>query len=214
MRRTSPPKAASGLGCSTVKWMPKMTGTWSSSTANRVGVQLAPSHIPPDWPDGTSEQQIHLDLWVEDFPSAHDRVMALGARVLKPAEPVTSPDNFQVYADPAGHPSCLCWVERSDGRDVGPHGDASLDRVLPRLHGEPGRSRRHGDLHAGGARPSGRVVYSGFVVDSPPGRRRPISGFTAPPGRHGHGVFQLPIDLAHDSYTSPCRPAAWHGSPI
>ena len=63
--------------------------------------------------------------------------------------------------------------------------------------------------------PSGRVVYSGFVPGSPPGRRRPISGFKAPPGRHGHGVFQLPIDLAHDSYTSPCRPAAWHGgSPL
>ena len=63
--------------------------------------------------------------------------------------------------------------------------------------------------------PSGRVVYSGFVVSSPPGRRRPISAFKAPPGREGQGVFQLPIDLAHDSYTSPCRPAAWHGgSPL
>jgi hypothetical protein len=63
--------------------------------------------------------------------------------------------------------------------------------------------------------PSGRLVYSGFVVSSPPGRRRPISAFKAPPGREGHGVFQLPIDLAHDSYTAPCRPAAWHGgSPL
>jgi predicted enzyme related to lactoylglutathione lyase len=76
----------------------------------RVGVQLAPNHVPPDWPDGTPEQQIQLDLWVEDFPSAHDQVMALGARVLKPAEEGTS-DNFQVYADPAGHPFCLCWVQ-------------------------------------------------------------------------------------------------------
>ena len=66
----------------------------------------------PDWPDGTPHQQVHLDLWVEDFPSAHDRVMALGARVLKAAEQGTSPDNFQVYADPAGHPFCLCWIER------------------------------------------------------------------------------------------------------
>jgi len=39
----------------------------------RVGVQLAPDHVPPDWPDGTLPQQIHLDLWVEDFPSAHDQ---------------------------------------------------------------------------------------------------------------------------------------------
>jgi hypothetical protein len=74
----------------------------------RVGVQLAPNHVPPDWPDGTPEQQIHLDLWVKDFAAAHDRVMSLGARVLKPA---SGDDNFQVYADPAGHPFCLCWVQ-------------------------------------------------------------------------------------------------------
>ena len=75
----------------------------------RIGVQLAPSHVPPGWPDG-APQQIHLDLWVEDFPSAHDRVMGLGARVLKAAEKGPSPDNFQVYADPAGHPFCLCFL--------------------------------------------------------------------------------------------------------
>jgi hypothetical protein len=34
--------------------------------------------------------------------------MSLGARVLKPAG---SGENFQVYADPAGHPFCLCWVQ-------------------------------------------------------------------------------------------------------
>ena len=79
--------------------------------APRVGVQLAPNHVPPDWPDGTPEQQIHMDLWVEDFPTAHDRVMSLGARVLKGAGNVDSGENFQVYADPAGHPFCLCWVE-------------------------------------------------------------------------------------------------------
>lgn len=79
----------------------------------RVGVQLAPNHVPPVWPDG-NPQQIHLDLWVDDFGPAHDRVMSLGARVLKLAEdrPPDSPDHFQVYADPAGHPFCLCWISR------------------------------------------------------------------------------------------------------
>jgi catechol 2,3-dioxygenase-like lactoylglutathione lyase family enzyme len=79
----------------------------------RVGVQLAPDHVPPEWPDGTP-QQIHLDLWVDDIGAAHDEVMSLGAKLLKPAEvtPPESPDNFQVYADPAGHPFCLCWVIR------------------------------------------------------------------------------------------------------
>jgi hypothetical protein len=81
----------------------------------RVGVQLAPNHVAPDWPDGTPEQQIHLDLWVDDFPEAHDRVMTLGAKVLKPAAAdADSPDNFQVYADPAGHPFCLCWIQRHE----------------------------------------------------------------------------------------------------
>src|SRR6185503_1563119 len=53
--------------------------------APRVGVQLAPDHVPPDWPDGAPPQQIHLDLWVEDFGTAHERVISLGARVLKAA---------------------------------------------------------------------------------------------------------------------------------
>ncbi|MBO0743920.1 MAG: VOC family protein [Candidatus Dormibacteraeota bacterium] len=76
----------------------------------RVGVQLAPDHVPPDWPDGTPPQQVHLDLWVDDFGTAHERVMSLGAKMLKPAqEAPQGRDNFQVYADPAGHPFCLCW---------------------------------------------------------------------------------------------------------
>lgn len=78
-----------------------------------VGVQLAPNHVPPDWPDGTPQQQIHLDLWVDDIETAHETVMTLGAKLLKPAEDTDEPDNFQVYADPAGHPFCLCWVKKS-----------------------------------------------------------------------------------------------------
>jgi len=81
--------------------------------APRVGVQLAPNHVPPEWSDGTP-QQIHLDLWVDDFNAAHDEVMSLGAKLLKAAEkrPPESRDNYQVYADPAGHPFCLCWMIR------------------------------------------------------------------------------------------------------
>ncbi|MEU5260067.1 VOC family protein [Amycolatopsis sp. NPDC021455] len=75
--------------------------------APRIGVQLAPDHVPPEWPDGPTKQQIHLDLWVEDFAEAHEHVTALGAKVLKPVEPG---GDFQVYADPAGHPFCLCWL--------------------------------------------------------------------------------------------------------
>jgi catechol 2,3-dioxygenase-like lactoylglutathione lyase family enzyme len=76
----------------------------------RVGVQLAPDHVPPDWPNGSPKQQVHVDLWVEDFDDAHERVMRLGARVLQPARGATAGDDFQVYADPAGHPFCLCFL--------------------------------------------------------------------------------------------------------
>lgn len=35
----------------------------------RMGIQLAPDHVPPKWPDGTP-QQIHLDRYVEDVAAA------------------------------------------------------------------------------------------------------------------------------------------------
>jgi hypothetical protein len=37
-------------------------------------------------------------------------VMALGARVLQPAGGAIEGEDFQVYADPAGHPFCLCFM--------------------------------------------------------------------------------------------------------
>jgi hypothetical protein len=75
----------------------------------RMGFQLAPNHIPPAWPDGPQQQQIHLDVWVDDLAEAHTRALSLGARLLKAADnPDTSDEVFQVYADPAGHPFCLC----------------------------------------------------------------------------------------------------------
>jgi len=77
-----------------------------------MGVQLVPNHVRPEWPDGTP-QQIHLDLWVDNFAAADEKVRSLGATVLKAAEQTEAPDSFQVYADPAGHPFCLCWAKMS-----------------------------------------------------------------------------------------------------
>ena len=86
--------------------------TWHSVTDAegewRVGVQLAPGHVPPDWPDGTP-QQVHLDLHVDDARAAHDEAMALGARLLQPAIDLGADEGYQVYADPAGHPFCIGW---------------------------------------------------------------------------------------------------------
>lgn len=70
-----------------------------------IAVQLAPEHQPPQWPEGRP-QQTHLDLDVEDIESAHTEAVELGAEVLQMA---TGEQRFNVYADPAGHPFCLCW---------------------------------------------------------------------------------------------------------
>ncbi len=74
----------------------------------RIGVQLAPDHVPPQWPDG-SPQQIHLDLFVDHLAAAHEEAVALGATLLQPADDPNADSGFQVYADPAGHPFCFCW---------------------------------------------------------------------------------------------------------
>lgn len=88
-------------------------GDWHSVVVDgvwRLGVQYAPDHIPPDWPNGT-RQQVHLDLYVEDLREAHAHVMALGAMLLQESEDPSPAEGFTVYADPAGHPFCLCWTE-------------------------------------------------------------------------------------------------------
>ena len=75
----------------------------------RLAHQLAPNHVPPEGPDGTHQQQIHLDLRVDDLKAAHGEAISLGARLLKPADDPEAAEGFQVYADPAGHPFCLYW---------------------------------------------------------------------------------------------------------
>lgn len=74
-----------------------------------LSFQRVPDHEPPQWPDGVP-QQFHLDLTVDDLAAGHRRVLALGARPLDPVDPPADGDTrtFRVYADPAGHPFCLC----------------------------------------------------------------------------------------------------------
>ena len=78
-----------------------------------IGVQFAPNHVPPDWPDGNS-QQVHLDLHVDDPASAHAEAIELGARLLQAAHDLTAAEGHQIYADPAGHPFCLGWGHPDD----------------------------------------------------------------------------------------------------
>jgi predicted enzyme related to lactoylglutathione lyase len=76
-----------------------------------MGVQRAPNHIPPQWPTGTQQQQVHLDLHVDDIEDAGRRAAALGGSLLQSArKPMDNPDGdemFAVYASPAGHPFCF-----------------------------------------------------------------------------------------------------------
>ena len=110
---------AADLGAESRFWSGVLGGTvdaeddWHMVSVDgkpRIGVQLAPDHQRPQWPEGLP-QQIHIDLWVQDFEEAHKEVMALGAEVLQSVDALDPDrqDAFQVYADPAGHPFCLCF---------------------------------------------------------------------------------------------------------
>jgi catechol 2,3-dioxygenase-like lactoylglutathione lyase family enzyme len=74
-----------------------------------LSFQRVVDHQPPEWPSGRP-QQAHIDLVVDDIVTAHERVLALGARALDPVTPprLGHERGFRVYADPAGHPFCLC----------------------------------------------------------------------------------------------------------
>ena len=80
----------------------------------QLSFQLAPDHVLPTWPSNDVPQQAHIDFFVTDIASAHQRVLELGGRALDPVDPpAPSPARgFRVYADPAGHPFCLCRPTR------------------------------------------------------------------------------------------------------
>lgn len=74
----------------------------------RIAFQRAPGHRAPDWPRADSDsQQAHLDLDVTDMEAAQEKVLALGATALD-LDDEGGKRGFRVYADPAGHPFCLC----------------------------------------------------------------------------------------------------------
>ncbi|MFJ1809761.1 MULTISPECIES: VOC family protein [unclassified Streptomyces] len=70
-----------------------------------LAFQAAPGFVPPVWPAPEHSQQFHLDLTVDDLDAAERGVLALGA---KPLDADDRSRGWRVYADPAGHPFCLC----------------------------------------------------------------------------------------------------------
>ncbi len=68
--------------------------------APKIGVQLVPDHVPPQWPGGEPPQQIHLDLWVDDIDAAHERVMSLGRGCSSPRRAGTRPTTSRCTPTP------------------------------------------------------------------------------------------------------------------
>ena len=75
-------------------------------STSRLAFQQSDALVTP-WPGGA---RVHVDLWVPDLDAAHEHALACGARPLTgtPEEEGHPEDPFRVYADPEGHPFCLC----------------------------------------------------------------------------------------------------------
>jgi predicted enzyme related to lactoylglutathione lyase len=74
----------------------------------RMCFQVSDGYVAPPWPGEHGEQQVHLDLEVDDLAAARSTVLGLGARQL--SDVIDEDDDmgeWQVFADPAGHPFCL-----------------------------------------------------------------------------------------------------------
>lgn len=74
----------------------------------RIACQRVDGYQPPQWPGQDRPQQIHLDFDVDDLEADEQRVLALGATLLERTDQIRPGTNWRVYADPAGHPFCLC----------------------------------------------------------------------------------------------------------
>jgi len=70
-----------------------------------LAFQAAPGYVPPKWPAPDHSQQFHLDLVVADLDAGEKQALALGARTLDAEDRSRT---WRTYADPAGHPFCLC----------------------------------------------------------------------------------------------------------
>ncbi|MBL1066246.1 VOC family protein [Streptomyces sp. 7-21] len=76
----------------------------------RLAFQKSEGYQPPRWPGTEHGQQFHLDFDVprDRLDEAERQVLALGARLLQGDG--NGKRGWRVYADPAGHPFCLCAV--------------------------------------------------------------------------------------------------------
>ncbi|MFK8910303.1 VOC family protein [Streptomyces sp. YS-3] len=73
----------------------------------KLAFQRVDGYRAPQWPGQEHPQQVHLDFDVDDLEGEEKRALALGATVLERTDQLQEA-NWRVYADPAGHPFCLC----------------------------------------------------------------------------------------------------------
>ncbi|WP_329533844.1 VOC family protein [Streptomyces sp. NBC_01450] len=104
------PRALAGFYAEVLGGTVEGDGDWDwvdlkVSEGPSLAFQAAPGHVPPRWPAPDGSQQFHLDLTVDDLDAAEKGVLALGARILDAEDRSRT---WRVYADPAGHPFCLC----------------------------------------------------------------------------------------------------------
>lgn len=78
-------------------------GAFIAGGGKSVMFQQISDYNPPAWPDPARPQQAHLDVIVDDLDAGEARALELGASRLPGGE-----SSFRVFADPAGHPFCLC----------------------------------------------------------------------------------------------------------
>lgn len=59
----------------------------------------------PTWPaqQGSQQQQVHLDMYVEEVAPAVEYAISCGAHL----NPVQLEEDWKVMLDPAGHPFCI-----------------------------------------------------------------------------------------------------------
>jgi predicted enzyme related to lactoylglutathione lyase len=106
------PAALADFYATLLGWPPaeiRYEGHWATLTNPAGGLtidfQRAGDYQPPTWPDPARPQMFHFDLAVDDLDAAQMHAVGIGARLIDAAD--THP-TWRVYADPAGHPFCLC----------------------------------------------------------------------------------------------------------
>ncbi|MCD9875473.1 VOC family protein [Streptomyces guryensis] len=102
------PSALAGFYAEVLGGTVEVEDGWADLTTpdgRALAFQASPGFTAPGWPAPDHSQQFHLDLTVDDLDAAEAGVLALGA---KPLDADDRSRTWRVYADPAGHPFCLC----------------------------------------------------------------------------------------------------------